>query len=246
MLITKDVKMADVIHENYLLVSVINRFGISLGFADQSIEELCQTRNINLDFFLEILNTFLNQDYFPELQLQTFSIQLIVSYLRKTHSYYLREKIPQIAQQIEKISSKNENQENYILLKNFFSEYISELTNHIQHEEKNIYPYALEIEQIFHNQKELTKKNLPRIKEHTIKSYALEHSDIEIKLLDLKNIIIKYLPPPVGENNSYNSILFELFKLENDLNDHSRIEEKVMIPKVYAMEKEILKRYNII
>jgi len=55
----------------------------------------------------------------------------------------------------------------------------------------------------------------------------------------LKNIIIKFLPP-VKDMTICNNILIELFRLEKDLNNHARMEDKVLIPKVREMEKAIL------
>ncbi|MEJ2594881.1 MAG: hemerythrin domain-containing protein, partial [bacterium] len=57
----------------------------------------------------------------------------------------------------------------------------------------------------------------------------------EDKLYDLKNILIKYVPTGRTDANSY-KILHELFLLESDLNDHSRIEDLILVPKVEAME----------
>jgi len=93
-MITADKKMADLIHMNYLLVSVISRFGIQLGFGDKTVSQVCDENQVNTDFFLEIVNSFNDKEYFPEKHLQDFSIQLIIDYLGKTHQYYLKEKIP--------------------------------------------------------------------------------------------------------------------------------------------------------
>ncbi len=41
MRIEKDMKLADVIHHDFSLIPVINRFGIQLGFGDSTIEEIC-------------------------------------------------------------------------------------------------------------------------------------------------------------------------------------------------------------
>lgn len=77
------------------------------------------------------------------------------------------------------------------------------------------------------------------VKKESITLYADDHDNIEDKLFDLKNLMIKYLPPTEDYSLS-NAILYELFRLERDLGDHSRIEEKVLIPKVEAIEKQIL------
>jgi len=79
--------LSDIIEENHQLIPVINRFGIKLGLGDKSIGEICHQENINLDFFLVILNTFLNEDYFPERKLHKIEISLITDYLEHTDTY---------------------------------------------------------------------------------------------------------------------------------------------------------------
>lgn len=240
-MITGTNKMADLVHMNCLLVSVINRFGIKLGFGDKSVHEVCQEHDVKLDFFLEIVNSFHDEDYFPEKLLQDFSVKLITDYLGKTHRYYLDFKIPEIEKLIKlMVVECYENNKHAVLLESFFKEYKNELIAHIKREDEKVFPYSISIESAF-----LGKKNSlteSRVSEsYSIEEYLSEHDDIESKLYDLKNIIIKYLPP--ADNQSLCSIvLTELFNLEKDMNDHSRIEEKVLIPKVLVMEKKLKTR----
>jgi regulator of cell morphogenesis and NO signaling len=68
-----------------------------------------------------------------------------------------------------------------------------------------------------------------------------DHNQLEEKLFDLKNLIIKFLPP-VKRKDILENLLIELFRLEDDLEDHSRIEEKVLLPKIIHLEQTILKK----
>ncbi len=242
-MITKEAKMADIIHMNYLLVSVINRFGIKLGFEDKTVYQVCEDNNVNIDFFLEIANAFNDKSYFTGNQLKTFSVELIVNYLKKSHDYYNNEKIPLIEKLINKLNWTNSsNSANKKIIKRFFNEYKKELKNHTDNEELIVYPFVEMIEKSLVNN-ELQADILEKINNYSIEKYAKEHSNIDEKLLDLKNIIIKYLPPP-NNFEICNTILSELFKLENDLKDHARIEEQVMIPKVKVMEKKLHNLYS--
>ena len=63
----------------------------------------------------------------------------------------------------------------------------------------------------------------------------LFRSNIEDKLSDLKNILIKYLP----EKSSLEEktiLLFNLFDFERDIDKHTLLEDLVLIPKVHNME----------
>lgn len=241
MIITRENKMADLIHMNYLLISVMNRFGIKLGFGDNTVAEICLVHKIDVRFFLEIVNAFHDKEYFPQEDLQTFSIQLIVDYLTKTHGYYLEEKIPEIESLIAAmIKDCHDQKENLQLLEEFFLEYKKELVAHIKREEDAVFPYALRIEKA-KEEDQAGEKIKKEMIAYSMQDYMNEHDNIEEKLYDLKNIIIKYLPPPVNRVLC-NTILFELFNLEKDINDHSRIEEKVLVPKVITYENYLLSK----
>ncbi|NOR88529.1 MAG: hypothetical protein GQ527_13065 [Bacteroidales bacterium] len=241
MFITKEMKMADAIHYNYLLLPVINRLGIQLGFGDQNIEQVCEQEKVDLELFLVIINAFLDHDINKTLKIQTISVDKVISYLKATHQYYIERMIPEIENRINALIQHSDiDQKQFLLVKNFFEEYKNEFYTHIKLEEKTIYPYVVDVYNAFHSSK-LNDSLAYRIKSCPIDAYAQEHSDIESKLFDLKNILIKYLPQ---KSDSYlrNSVLIALFKLENDLNDHSRIENMVLVPLISNMEKELMSK----
>jgi regulator of cell morphogenesis and NO signaling len=241
MMVTKNIKMADVVHMNHFCLSILDRFGIELGFGDKTVEETCHDFKVDPDFFLEIINAFIDKDYFPKKQLQSFSVKLITEYLQKTHSYYIEIKVPEIESLIEQmVETCSTQKENMGLLKRFFSEYESELKNHIQREENDVFPYTQMIEKAYYSNN-IDKSVIKNMDEYSIDIFEKEHDNIEEKLFDLKNIIIKYLPQPNNKNLCQN-LLHELFSLEKDINDHSRIEDTVLVPKIRTMEKEIRKR----
>jgi len=238
--ITSDMKMADVIHFNYSLLPVITRFGIELGFGDKTVEEVCRDHEVNLDFFIEITNSFVDDEYIPQKDLNTFSVQLIVDYLEKTHDYYLSEKIPELEKMINEMVIKSDvDAKKSELVKNFFEEYRNELKNHIEREELKVQPYVLEVEKAF-EKGELDENLKQKIHQYSINDFANEHDNVEEKLFDLKNIIIKYLPP-CPDKALCNRLLMELYRLEKDLNAHAELEDKVLIPKVSIMEETLLK-----
>ncbi len=235
MLIQKEMKLADVLHHDHNLVPVINRFDIHLGFGEATIEEICEDKKINREFFLTILNAYHDHQYFPKKHLQSFPASSLVNYLSKSHRYYLNEKVPEIESYIDDLKeNKDLNTETYLLLKNFFGQYKTELTQHIEREENLVYPYVGQLEKYI--EKGIVDRSfLEEMEAYSITKYEEEHDDVEAKLYDLKNIIIKYLPS-TGNDSSYYKVLRELFMLENDLNDHSRIEDHILVPKVEAME----------
>ncbi|MBN1112376.1 MAG: hypothetical protein JXA53_05615 [Bacteroidales bacterium] len=238
MIFQKQQKLADVIHKDYNLLRIINRFGIKLGFGDKSIAEVCLMNNINTDFFIEILNIFHDHSYFPKRNLKAFSMETIISYLSKTHSHYIDTILPEIESMIKLVvDCKATDKPAYSMIFKFFNDYRMEMREHVRREEEIVFPFSFLIEESFVNGS--VSENLrAKLNEFSISDYYRDHEDIEEKLFDLKNIIIKYLPEP-DDNKVWHNILNELFLLEKDMNDHTRMEDLVMVPKIIEMEKKL-------
>ena len=54
-------KMSDLICENYALLQVLSRFGVSLGFGDKSVQEVCSMNGVDCTTFLAVVN-FLTEE----------------------------------------------------------------------------------------------------------------------------------------------------------------------------------------
>lgn len=224
-------RLFDIINANYDLLPVINRFGIRLGFKDKTVSEVCNDHNINEDFFLALINTYNNPDYFPERELIGFSPILIINYLRRTHDYYVNYFIPKIEKLLANlISGSSEGYKEFKMIDTFYKKYKNELLLHIEDEEKNVFPYIIQL---------LEKERPPQL-DYSIHSFEQEHLNVEDKLNDLKNLIIKYIEPSYRDNDC-NEFLINLQRFERDIKDHARIEDIILIPQVVAIEKELKK-----
>lgn len=225
---TRQNKIIDLIVANYHLLPVINRFGISLGNKDKRLEKICQEKNINIDFFLVIVNTFHNDSYFPETELKNFSPALIINYLSKTHQYYLEYVLPRLEIMLNQLIESNNSEVNQLsIIKQFYNKYKEELLLHINEEETEVFPYILKLGE------DSTTKG-----QYSIHTFEKEHSNVDIKLNDLINLIIKYVEP-VYDNNLCNEFLITLFRFEKDIKKHARIEDKILIPQVVELENRI-------
>lgn len=237
MIITEDIKLAELLVKNHHLLSIINRFDIKLGFGEKTIAQICADYTINVDFFLEIVNSFNDTNYFPKRELEKFPLSLIIDYLRKTHRFYLERKIPEIDALIQNLidGSEKEHHKSIALIQKFYREYKDELILHIEREEKEVYPYILKLEKMYlvSDYNEVVKAF---VQAYSIKQYLSEHDDIAEALLDLKSLLIKYLPPQENERLCY-KILAQLDHLEQDIIDHSLLEDKVLVPRVIRMEE---------
>lgn len=236
-MIKKTTKMAEVININHHLLSVLHKMGITLGFGDANVAEVSERHGLNPDFVAAILNTYNDPHYFPEQHLSSFCVDEIVDYLRRSHRAYIFEQLPELALLFDEYAKEAESSTHNVLIRNFFDEYRCEMEKHFYTEDEYMFPYAIAVEKA-HSGEELSKEMEQHFKAYTITDFMKEHTSIEEKMDDLKNLIVKYVPQSKDSILAF-QILEKLFHLNNDLDDHSRIEEKVLIPKVLNLEKEL-------
>ena len=58
MVFSESMKLADLIDVNFKLLNVLSRLGISLGFGENTIREMCDRQGIDLNSFLLICNVY--------------------------------------------------------------------------------------------------------------------------------------------------------------------------------------------
>ncbi|MDR1714945.1 MAG: helix-turn-helix transcriptional regulator [Prevotella sp.] len=125
--------LSEIIEENHQLIPVINRFGIKLGLGDKTIADICRKAGINTEFFLAILNTFLNEDYFPERKLQKFDIELVVTYIKQTDAYLIHGQLHNLEKHLNAfISMSDPNNPQLKLISRLFTEFKNELIGQIE------------------------------------------------------------------------------------------------------------------
>lgn len=114
-------RLKDVIFSDPAVIPVINRLGVTLGVGDSSIEEVCCRHNVDADFFLLIVNTFLNEDYFPE-HLDTAKwVDDTMRYLQLTDRFYAEVQLPNIERHLNLLVDRSGEQGNNLhMLKRFF------------------------------------------------------------------------------------------------------------------------------
>ncbi len=219
-------KMSDLICENYALLQVLSRFGVSLGFGDKSVREVCEMNGVDCPTFLAVVNFLTEdsnriQDHIPSL-----SVPALMSYLQQAHSYFLDFQLPAIRKKlIEAIDCSTKNEVAFLILQ-FYDDYVSEVRNHMEYENEKVFAYV--------NNLLAGKKS----DEYNIGVFARHHDRVNDKLTELKNIIIKYYPAN-GDNQLLNATLFDIFSCEEDLASHNRVEDYLFVPAIMELEKEV-------
>ena len=231
-LVYPNMQMSEVVEEHPSLIPVINRFGIRLGLGDKSVKTICDEYQLDTDFLLTVINTFLNEEYFPERKLQTFHTSQIIDYLTKTNQYYLRYQLPNIERHLTSFISMSTQENNTLnLIGKSFSSFKEELTSRIQKDDELWFPYCLSLSEKINGCQASGETGVLQLGGEQ----RLE-DPIEALLSDLKGIMVKHLSGDYNENLCY-AVIFGISSLEKDIKQHNRIRYRILTPMVSAMEK---------
>jgi len=225
--ITKDKKMLDLINENYSLLLCLQHFDIDFSVDNSTVEELCVENKINLNAFIVIANLY--NGFFPvdnEIN-KIDNIKSVLHFLKKSHSFYIEDKYPELKYYLEKIKNVHSSRD-FQLIEQFFNDYFEEVLEHLKYEDEIAFPYFFSLER---------KDKITQSNSFSAKEYRNHHTDIETKLTDLKNLFLKHIKIK-SDLNIKRKFLNTLFGLEFDLKIHSVIEEKVLIPLIEKIENE--------
>ena len=218
-----DDRMCDLVCDRYAVLQVMSRFGIALGFGDKTIAEVCAESRVDAATFLAVVNMLMNFGNGAELAGEV-SVRSLTDYLHNSHGYFLDFRLPAIRRKLIEAVDCALSDVSFAIMR-FFDEYAAEVQRHMSYEEQTVFPY---VESLLSGEKNTA---------YSIDIFRRQHDQIDIKLRELKNIIIKYYPS--GSSNELNGVLFDIFNCENDLASHNAVEDLLFVPAVGRLEKRV-------
>lgn len=214
-------KMSDLAVNNYRILLVLSRFGIGLGFGDKTIAEVCEEYGVDTPTFLAVTHILLSENKMTAANIDAISPEVLIAYLHQSHDYFLEFRLPKIRKKMVKVLDDNQANLNEAVLR-YFDEYVNEVRKHMMYEEKKVFPYIRAL---------LDGKNSDK---YHIDIFHRHHDQIELRLKEFKQILIKYYPS--RGSNELNNVLFDIFNCEYDLTSHNEIENKLLIPAIRKLE----------
>lgn len=221
-----NMKVSDIISSDFTSLIIITRFGIPLGLGDSTLNEVCKKYNVDLKTLILVLNVTRGVIEKPSLEdIKNVDLDSLIRYLTNSHHYFIDFRLPKIRRELMQAIVQCP-REIASVIESFFDEYVIEVRKHMSYEDKTVFPYARNV--MDHKED----------KSYNIGIFSKKHDQIELKITELKNIIIKYYPAESGYELT--SVLHDIFACENDLAYHNMVEDFVFVPYIELMEKEHL------
>lgn len=211
---TGEDRMCDLVCDRYPVLQVMSRFGIALGFGDKTIAAVCEENRVDTATFLAVVNLVL--DFGGDAD-AVVSVRALTDYLHNSHGYFLDFRLPAIRRKLIEAVDCSLSDVSFAIMR-FFDEYVAEVQRHMTYEEQTVFPY---VESLLSGEKNAA---------YSIDIFRRQHDQVEAKLRELKNVIIKYYPS--GGTNELNGVLFDIFTCEQELASHNAVEDEIFIPAV--------------
>ncbi len=222
-----EMKMADIPDMDHRLLGVMRRFGIHFGFGERTVGEVCTEAGINPFTLVLICRIYASDSYVPSNEeLSRSSICDLVKYLHNSHDFYIGIVLENLSSLLMDALSCCDSARRTVIEK-FYLEYKKEILKHFAYEEEVAFPY---IEALIEGRQ--TNDG------YTISQFEANHTHIDEKLNDLKNIVMKYMPAGC-DDNKIQDVLSLLYSLEDDLGRHTYIEDDILVPMVVEKEESM-------
>lgn len=222
--------MSVVIGDDYRMLQLMSRFGIKLGFGEQSVQVACENAGVDVMTFLTVVNYLRNPNSVHIAEMSAhICVSALLNYLKNSHAYFLDFRLPTIRRKLlGAVDYATENQIAFLVLR-FYDEFVAEVARHMDYENTQVHPY---VEALLSGK--LPAENFDAV----VARHADNHTSIEKSLAELKKIIIKYYPPN-NDANLLNDVLMDIYMTEEDLLVHCRLEDTLFAHSVRRLEGEL-------
>lgn len=215
-------RVRDIINDNNEILMVLCRFGISLGFGDNTVEQTCRDNNVDIDTFLAVINIISGKRW----EAYKVSLPSLIGYLRKSHTHFIEYSLPMIKKMLIEGIHQTTTSEISIHIMNFFDTYVDEVRRHMEYENDVIFTYVENL---------LEGKVEDRFQ---ISDFSDRHEHMAGKLDDLKELFVYQYNQQ--NNELINNALYQIIMCGKDLVLHCDIENKLLFPNVTLLEQDLI------
>ena len=229
LLLTPSMKMAELMNVSPALPGVLTRMGIPFGFGEETVEEVCRRQDVDPETFVLICSVHAYGTLPPRERIRRAELKDVLKYLRRSHAFYTDVAMKELSEALAALTEPCDQRHRNILRK-FYDEYKEELLKHLEYEEETVFPQA---EAALGHDRAVSD------------DYEENHSHVEEKLEDLKNLIMKYMPPACGQREIFRT-LTGIFTLQEDLARHILVEDGILVPIVNrTMHTTLESRFDV-
>ncbi|WP_073093118.1 hemerythrin domain-containing protein [Cyclobacterium lianum] len=233
--------IAELVCENYTLAEVLHYFGISFFRHEQhSLEDVCLQYKVNPEQVISELEQWANRREPTREELYLHPIEVMVSYLKKKHRYFVRQALPFLSSMVEGIELGPSYKSLMTDLRLMFPLFVDDFIHHI-HEEENTLFSRVGVLQDFDRGAMPLVQTIKVFSLPPVSQMAAEHEAHDDEMQGIRKLTNDYHIPDTAPV-AMRILFYELQQLEKELVVHAKIENDLLFPKAIELEKEVKRK----
>ena len=233
-------KISDLIHDDYQYAKVLNSFGIDFyKHYDENLIDLCDSKGISSGKVLGYRNSLHESNLLANEYLKSSPVNLVIEFLKDNHNYFIKNKLPYLQNLINNLN-ENKYETNFSKdLKFIFPIFFEDFVEHIYEEENYFFNYIYELFNA--NQGRINSSSLLlMMKKYSIKKILNDHINEDSEMAGIRGITRNYSYKNIKDLH-LKVIFQELKEFDEELTVHSYIENNILFPKAFELEKKASK-----
>ena len=235
----KNRKIADLVEQDTEAAQILFYFGIRFyEHGHQTLEQVCQQRGLQVEQMVRELETPRTNFHEEDVPLFSYSIELIIEYLKHAHFLFVKHKLPYIGKLVENFKADHADYTTIERdLKTLYPLFLEDFIHHIYHEEDTLFKYIQTLQRalagrynpsrLYHQMEKLSLQNC-----------AIEHEVHDDEMAGIRKITKDYYLTPDAPLH-IKVIYSELLNFEKSLQVHARIENEILFPKAMTLENQV-------
>ena len=237
--ISPDTQIGDVVKLNFKTAPLFQANDIDFCCGgDKTISQACIESGIEPATLIQelkkvIMSTDPDTDYINSLEYDE-----LIDYIVKRHHSYVRNNIPFIQQNLEKLCQVHGgNHPELFAIKKLFNESAGELTMHMQKEEIMVFPYIKKLVKAKEENTQMSKPPFGSIS-NPVAAMIADHEVEGRRFEEISELSNNYALPSDG-CTTYKVTLNHLKNFEDDLHRHIHLENNILFPGALVLENEL-------
>lgn len=232
-------KIGNVVAKNFKAAAVFSKYGLDFCCGGQvTIDHATTKKGINKEQLLSELEAVLQEPSSEQIDFNAWPADLLATYIVKTHHRYVREKTPVLLTYLNKIEKVHgERHPELYEINKLFSECALELGQHLEKEEKILFPYIDKMESSKSAHEGYAQPGFGSV-QNPISMMVHEHEAEGDRFEKIAALTNNYTPP--ADACSTYQVAFEMLKeFEQDLHNHIHLENNILFPKSIKLEEAL-------
>ncbi|SMO47948.1 iron-sulfur cluster repair di-iron protein [Fodinibius sediminis] len=230
--------VGQIVANDYRAAQVFRNFGLDFCCGgNKTIEEAAVDKNIDpLDVKKALQG--LKKNGVEQHNYNQWSLDFLIDYIVNNHHKFTRNKLPEIAAYAHKVAKVHGQRHPELLqINQEFSIMHSEILNHLEKEERILFPY---INKLLEAKEKGTKADIDNfgMAADPISMMEEEHDEAGASMAKIRRLSNNFTPPE-DACATYRVLFENLAGFEKDLHKHVHLENNILFPKALELERTL-------